>query len=1038
MSLETVELSAANTRDSVVLKLFCLTLLLSFGFTPAHALDPNRHLSQLAHTSWRTQDGLFGASPNAIAQTADGYMWIGTESGLFRFDGVRFVSWTEPPGKRLIQPNVYSLLGARDGSLWIGTGGGLAHWTNGDLINYPATAGRVNSIREDQQGAIWMVRSRIGPGQTGPLCKIDANGVRCYGTADGLNCTFGAVLASDQQENLWIGSSDGLCRWRPESSSTYLQKELKTTEGLVGVAGLAIGADGTIWAGIPREGKKFGLLQFANGVWNSYAVPGMVQSSVAVKTLLLDRNNALWIGTLNQGIYRIFRGKADHFTDSDGLSSNSVARFYEDREGNVWVITSKGIDCFRDLRVTTFSVREGLTADGVASVLSTRDGTVWIGNEGALNFFRQGTVSTITARDGLPGKDVTSLFEDHNDRLWVGVDKELAVYQDKRFRVIKRPDGTPVGVVVAITEDAGHDVWAAVIGKGEGLIRIRDFKAIEHVATPPLMRAVALAPDPRSGIWLGLRAGGFTHYLDGRLQEPPKRQDVNSNADPVWNVLVDDDGTVWGATAHGLLRWDAESTQTLSSRNGLPCDSVFALVRDHRKSLWLSTVCGFIAISDSELREWAKQPDRIVKFRVYDTSDGAQTGRTSFRPSASTSPDGRLWFANDSLLQMIDPDRENGNSVAPPVHIEQIVADRKQYAPVYALRLPSLTRDLEIDYTALSFVNPQKVRFRYKLEGHDTDWQDPGARRQAFYSGLRPGKYRFMVIACNNEGLWNEEGAALNFIIAPAWYQTNWFLVTCLFTGVMLVWLLYFLRVRAIERSFHVRLDERLAERTRVAREFHDTLLQTIQGSKMVADDALDKSADLARMRAALERLSRWLGQAMEEGRAGLVSLRASTTQTNDLAASFRRALDDCRMQGFPETNFITEGRTAEMHPIVRDEIYRVGYEAIRNACQHSGATRIEVRLSYSDDLTLIVSDNGKGIDATIAAKGKEGHYGLQGMHERALRISGRLNVDSSLDSGTKIELIVPGSIVFQQPGSSWSSGFRRLLDLFHTGQKKG
>ena len=1023
-------MSFAIHGEGLNLRSLSLCLIFSFlAFSSARAVEPRRHISQYAHTAWRIQDGFFSGVPNAITQTKDGYLWIGTEAGLVRFDGVRFVPWIEPEGKHLPQPAVYSLLGAADGSLWIGTGGGLAHWINGDLINYSTVVGRVKSIREDQQGKVWIARSRFGPVEAGSLCGIEGSETRCYGAADGLKCAYGSELVIDEQGNFWIGSSDALCRWKLGSSSTYLQRELKEIEGLVGVAGLAAGRDGVLWAGIPRTGRSFGLRQFANGAWTPYIVPGLNGTDLAVNTLLLDRHNALWVGTVNQGIYRVYDGKADQFSSSDGLSSNSVEQFYEDREGNVWVATSMGIDCFRDARVATFSVREGLTADGVSSVLGSRDGTVWIGNQGALDVVRQGALSKITAQNGMPGQDVTSLFEDHSGRLWVGADQELAVYEHKRFRSIKRSDGSPVGVVVAMTEDTDNNIWASVVGKGEGLIRIRDLKLVESVATPPHTHALALAPDPRSGIWLGLRANGLARYRDGRFEAVFSNQGTAS--DPIFDLLVDSDGAIWGATNRGLIRWKEARVETLTSRNGVPCDSIYALVRDNIGSLWLSTKCGFVAITDSELAKWRRQADSTIRVKVYDAFDGAQPGHTSFRPAASMSADGRLWFANDSSLQMIDPGRLDPNDIPPPVRIEQIVADKNNYSSTDKLRLPPLTRDLEIDYTALSFRVPRKVRFRYKLEGHDADWQDPQTRRQAFYTDLRPGHYRFRVIACNNDGVWNEQGATLDLFVAPAWYQTNWFLRLCFVTGIFLLWALYALRVRHIERSIHARFDERLAERTRMAREFHDTLLQTIQGSKMVADDALDDSTDLPRMRRAMERLSGWLGEAMQEGRTALNALRTSTTQTNDLAASFQRALDDCRIQGFPEVVFVPEGTAAEMHPIVRDEIYRIGYEAIRNACQHSGASRLEVRLSYLQDLALSVSDNGRGIASNIAAHGKDGHYGLQGMRERAVRISGKLSVASSANSGTTIELIVPGRIVFRAPRSGWLTLLTRMKGLF-------
>jgi hypothetical protein len=318
---------------------------------------------------------------------------------------------------------------------------------------------------------------------------------------------------------------------------------------------------------------------------------------------------------------------------------------------------------------------------------------------------------------------------------------------------------------------------------------------------------------------------------------------------------------------------------------------MYALIEDGQRALWLYTQCGLVEIAGTELQRWWAQPDITMQLKTFEAFDGVQPGRAPFA-GAARSPDGRLWFAN-SVMQMIDPDHLSGNALPPPVHVEGVIAGRKNYSPRKDLRLPPLTRDLEIDYTALSFVAPQKMRFRYKLEGRDADWQEPGTRRQAFYSDLRPRRYRFGVIACNNDGVWNEAGATLDFSVAPAWYQTNWFRILCIVSGVLIiVWVLYQLRVRQIARSIGVRFDERLAERTRMARDVHDTFLQTLQGSKLVADDALEPSTDPIRMRRAMEQLSVWLGRATQEGRAALNSLRTATTQTNGLAEALRRVTE--------------------------------------------------------------------------------------------------------------------------------------------------
>jgi signal transduction histidine kinase len=373
-----------------------------------------------------------------------------------------------------------------------------------------------------------------------------------------------------------------------------------------------------------------------------------------------------------------------------------------------------------------------------------------------------------------------------------------------------------------------------------------------------------------------------------------------------------------------------------------------------------------------------------------------------------------LWFSNGRELQMVDPARLAQNTLPPPVHIEELVANRKRYAPANGISLPPVTRDLEIDYTGLSFTVPQKVQFRYRLQGHDTNWQDAGTRRQAFYSDLPPGYYRFHVIACNNEGVWNEAGATLDFRILPAWYQTVWFRLLIVMAGMLILWALHRLRVRQVSRTISARADERLAERTRMARELHDTFLQTLQGSKLVADDALENSSDPEVMRRTLKQLAVWLEQAMKEGRAALSSLRESTTERNDLRESFQRVTQSSLIPSSMAVTLSVVGDVREMHPIIRDEVYRIGYEAIRNACLHSRASRLDLELRYGSDLMLRVSDNGIGIDPAVMDLGKDGHFGLQGMRERAGRIGGKLTMVSTPDTGTVVTIVLPEGLVYR------------------------
>jgi signal transduction histidine kinase/ligand-binding sensor domain-containing protein len=996
--------------------------LLFFLAATAWAVDPHTLVTQYGHTAWRIQDGF--VAPESITQTTDGYIWIGTSSGLVRFDGVKFAPWTPPDGQSL-QSEVNYLFGARDGSLWIGTPGGLRHLKDGKLFNYSSKPGGpgISAIMEDRTGTIWVTRYRINDG-TGPLCRVTGTTLQCYGKKDGITARYGLGLTEDGAGNIWFGG-DVLCRWAPGSSSVYFEHELKDTAGY-GVIDVAAAASGPVWASLDGTGPKLGVRYFANGKWGSYVVPGFDGAKVRSDYLFVDRNQTLWVGTGSQGLYHIHDGVADHYGSANGLSGNNICCLTEDREGNIWVATDRGLDMFRDTPVATFSTNQGLVGSIVRSILALSNGSVWVADEDALDVIHAGGISAMGAGHGLPGQTVRGMFEDSTGQVWLGIDDTVVTYKLGRFFEIKKSDGGPlkhVGAASAFAEDIEGNIWVATGVSGKvHLLRIKGQRLEEDIPVDNVIpRAVYLAADRDGGIWVGSDDGKLAHYRNGKAEAVSLGNGETSIT--TFSLFVDSDNAVWAATNKGLYRWKDGRVNVMDSRSGLPCSWIFSAIKDNEGAFWLYAKCGLLKIPASDSATWLKSPESKVSVKTFDVFDGAQpnTGAVD-QPVVSRSSDGRLWFASTALVQMVNPSRTYTNLVPPPVHVEKVIADRKSYLPGADLRLPPLTRDLEIDYTALSFVVPQKVFFRYKLESHDEDWQEPGTRRQAFYNNLRPGKYRFRVIACNNDGVWNEAGATLDFSIAPRWYQTKWFVIFCVVVGSLVVWAIYRLRVRQIAKAMSSRFDERLAERTRIARDLHDTFLQTIQGSKLVADDALDSSTDPARMRRAMEQLSAWLGRATDEGRAALNSLRTSTTERNDLAEAFRRAIEECRMQSAMEASFSVVGTASEMHPIVRDEVYRIGYEAIRNACVHSQASQLQVELTYAHDLALRVSDNGVGIDPAVADHGKEGHFGLQGMRERAARIAGKLTMVSSATSGTEIKLVVPGSIIYRKTTSGRSS----------------
>ena len=1004
--------------------LVVLATLTSLAIQSIWAINPSRSITQYGHTSWLRKDGAFPGIPRQIVQTTDGYLWIGTTEGLVRFDGIRFVPWTPPSGEHLASSRINSLLAARDGSLWIGTTLGLSVWRNGHLTNIAGDAGVVPSIIEARDGSIWFVLYRPH-GPVLPLCQVVGSGMHCLGPAHGVPEDNYTSLYEDDDGSFWLGGEKGLVHWSSRGARAFVPATAQRSEVSAVVNSIARSGNGSLWVSVEGTGKGRGLQRFTDGVWNEVQLPVPHNASLEIVRIYVDREKALWISTEDQGIFRIFGNKIDHFTHSDGLSGDLAIAFYEDRESNLWVTTAKGVDMFRNLPVISFSVNEGLKSGEIDGVYAAHDGSVWAGGMGAFYILNHGQVTSVDKAAGMPGDLATSFFQDSQGTMWIGVDKTLTVYHGGRFKVIHRRDGSPMGMVSGMAEDSEHNIWVRTIGSHASLVRIHDFVAQEDFPPPGTPAGRRVAADPRSGIWLGLTEGTIEHFTNGHADTYHFPHDSNTRIE---QISVNPDGSVLAASPPGLIGLKDGRQLTMTTHNGLPCSTVYSFVSDNHGDLWLGMHCGIVRIPADDMQQWWNNSGTVVHTTIFDASDGAQPDVVPFQSGAVKSADGLLWFAASALLQMIDPDHLETNTLPPPVHIEQIVDDRQNYEPRDGLRLPPLPRHLEIDYSALSFVDPQKVRFRYMLEGKDGGWQDPGTRRLALYNDLGPGKYTFHVIACNNDGLWNETGAAFAFSITPAWYQTLVFQVVCAALAMLLLFAIYRIRVHQIATALSASFDERLAERTRLARELHDTFLQTVQGSKMVADDALDPGADETRMRQALAKLSRWLGQAVDEGRAALHSLRVSTVEKNHLSEALHRATEDHQLPASMIVAFSVIGDPRDVHPIVRDEIYRVGYEAIRNAAAHSRGSRLEIDIHYASDLLLRVRDNGLGIDPDLADKGREGHFGLQGMRERAARIHGKLSIVSSANTGTEVVLVVPGIVVYRHERLSY---VERLKEFF-------
>lgn len=990
---------------------------------PVLALNPESRISQYGHTVWRVQDGALAGNPTAFAQTSDGYMWIGTRSGLYRFDGVSFLAWNPPSGQRYPSgiASIKSLHSARDGSLWIGAERGLAHWRDGKFTSIAAPGAGVNAIAEDRDGGIWITRSHINNG-TGPICRVSADSEHCYGESDGIQTRTASQIAVDSQGHFWIGGIGSLVEWQGKLIGEYLLPGARTIDTSRVIEGVAVDGEGIVWVGSDQTGPRDGLLRFSNGRWSSYTTPKFNSANISVSTLFVDRDHCLWVGTNNQGVYRIQGHSVDHFDRQDGLSGNSVSQIFQDREGSIWIATSEGLDHFRDLPIVTYSSFEGLSSEYMGAILARRDGTVTVSTFHSIDEIQGSAITHQDLPSGLPaGPD--ALLEDHRGNLWMAIrDGKLVVKSNGQWHVILK--GDLLDVPHSLAEDVDHTVWAVINGPHPKLVRIENLQAIHEFKPPQIPVAFCVIADPTGGVWVSLLDGSLDHYRSGQWEklsmEPLIRK--YSRVGNIFNMSFDLSGTLWGAANSGVIGYRNGNLQFLNERNGLPCPSTYATVSDLHNDLWILTQCGLVRIRNSELERWWANPESRLQVSTFSAIDGFRPGIPYSHPAAVRTPNGKIWLSNQSVVMMIDPDHLPDNAVVPPVHVEQVVADRKVYESQTDLRLPPRTREVELDYAGLSFVAPSKVLFRYMLDGYDTQWHEPGTRRAAFYNDLRPGKYTFRVIASNNSGLWNTEGASLQFTIAPAYYQTNLFRLMCVAIFVALFWVLYLLRLRQMRQEFNIALEARVNERTRIARELHDTLLQSLHGLMLkfqAACNMLPHRPEDARQ--TLERAISETEQAIVESRDAIHDLRLQPVSEGNLASLLEAAGEElAATEGenkvSPGFRVIVEGEPLKLSPNLQDEVFRITHEVLRNAFRHAGAHQIEAEIRYDkSQLRLRIRDDGEGIDPKVLEESQRpGHWGLPGVRERAQRIGSQLSFWSQAGAGTEVELTVPAALAYE------------------------
>ena len=994
----------------------CLLGGLLWGTATAQRAD--RTISQFQHTGWTVRDGVPGPI-TTLAQTTDGYLWLATPSGLFRFDGVHFEPYKPTSGQKFRSNNVSSLKATADGGLWIGfTYGGADFLKDGRITSYGDVeglpSGGVTGFALDKDGAVWAAT-------TGGLARFDGSHWQQIGQDRGYSGKFTTSLFVDSKGTLWVASETALFYLLRETSvfhkcASHSGKILSITEA----------SNGTLWfdQDQPDEPSQKEPVTTIRPIpllpaVRDKALPRLYE--IDNSPPLIDHAGSLWISGHDEVVRlpyperleknklsRLYDHTLDRFSVRDGLTADP-GPMIEDHAGNIWIGTAHGLDRFREANIVP------VLGDHARPLLVAGDqGAVWTHtaklSQEFLVHFRGMTASFLPV-----SISATAGVRDSNGGIWLGGPDGLWHLANDRLTAYSLPKGVGnLMDVQAIAQDRAGGLWVSIVRNGVYRWENGVWTQFGNLQDLPKVTPVSLLTDSAGRIWFGYM-GSQMAVLDRDRVRTYSSQDglqvVNIQA------IYEHAGRVWIGGERGLALLKDNRFQSLTPDGNAEFAGISGIVETANGDLWLNASPGIFHIPAVEIERAIKEPAYHVHCELFDALDGLTAQAVQLRPLPTlvVSSDGRLWFSIFDGIVQIDPNHLLRNSVPPSVYIRSLTSGAAFYSTSDEVKLPPRTTNVHFEYTAPNLSIPERVQFRYKLEGSDKEWQNVGPRREAFYTNLGPGHYTFRVIACNENGIWNNVGAAMKFTISPAWFQTKWFFALCIATGLLMVWAAYRIRLRQVAKAIGARFDERLAERTRIARDLHDTFLQTIQGSKLVADSALKKSDDPSRMRGALEQLSDWLGRATEEGRAALNSLRTSTIEANDLAEAFDRAMEECRIESSMETKFLVVGNTREMHPIVRDEVYRIGYEAIRNACVHSRASQLQVTLTYGEELEVRVVDNGVGMDPSVAAHGKDGHFGLQGMRERATRITGKLSVTSSPASGTEVRLVIPSKIIYRK-----------------------
>ncbi|MBP7865829.1 MAG: hypothetical protein KA419_07745 [Acidobacteria bacterium] len=815
-----------------------IALLVALAAAPAVlGLNPAIPVTQYTCRKWTLNEGLPQSSVQAIHQTPDGYLWIGTQEGLARFDGIHFTVYDTVNTPEMSNDHILAMEYTRDGTLWIGTySGGALAYRNGVFRAYTMADGLpdniIYAIRQTRNGDLWF-------GTNGQGLGLLRNGrFQTFTVRNGLPANTVRSLSESDDGTLWVGTDAGLCFFR---NNAFHRVSLPGPEPPL-VQAVETTSDGGIWVGTAEHGL-FRVMKGSTEHWDTAG--GLPHNNI--QALFEDAKGVLWVGTFGSGICRFRNGAFDVFQTHNGLSENFTRSIGQDAEGNLWIGTQGGgINQLRDGKFLSLSMQEGLSDDIVWSVLEDRDGSIWIGTRsGGLNHFKNGAVTTLRQSSGLASDTVWGMTMSRDGALWIGTGGGgLNRLKDGKLSLYTTRDGLSNNNIRSIIEDRHGTLWIGTEGGGLNVFRDGAFKAYTEADGLAHNQVRCLLEDRDGAIWAGT-ARGLSRLEGGRIRTWRAAQGLSSEV--IMSLYQDADGTLWAGTAGGgLNRVKDGRVFPITSRDGMYDEVVYCILEDRLGWFWMSCNKGIFRVRRQELNDLAEGRIRYITCEHYTDADGMRSRECNGgrQPVGARTRDGRLWFATIRGVVSVDPQHMPINHIPPPVHIETFAVDDVARPIGSALDLGTGPRRFEFTYSAACFTAPEKVRFRYVLEGFDRDWIDAGPRRTAYYTNLPPGRYTFRVQACNNDGIWNNVGARTGFTIPPHFYQTVWFYVGCAVVVVALAWAGYRVRIRQI-RKRERELEALVENRTR------DLELRTLDLEDRTRDlEVARRQADSARIHA--------------------------------------------------------------------------------------------------------------------------------------------------------------------------------------------